>query len=114
MDQTSSSDFSSGEFSNSESSGTGTEASLQLKTSSSTQFGNSLKVEANSNFSLTSNAFKYSIRFTAQNTQSVSKVYLVVTRTGNPPTYRIGLQSDDGSSNHFQAGHGLAQQTLPT
>ena len=97
--QTTDSDFSTGEMTNIEVSGKGSDANLQLKTTSSSQFGCSLRVEGNSNFSLTSNLYKYSIRFTAQNTQTVSKIHLCLYRAGTSPTYRIGIQGNDINNN---------------
>ena len=81
--QTSDSDFSSGEFSSAETSGSGSAANLQLQTASSLQFGNCLRVEGNSNFSLSNINYRYSIRFTAQNTNtSVLTIHLCVYRGG--------------------------------
>ena len=95
--QTTDSDFGAGDFANTEVSGNGSNANLQLKTASSSQFGCSLRVEGNSNFNLNAAANYYSIKFTAQNTQTINKIHLCVYKGAagaDPPAYDIGLRDD--------------------
>jgi type II secretory pathway pseudopilin PulG len=50
-----------------------------------------------SSFRLTSGNRRQNLRFTAQKTKSVNLVRVYVDLLNNPPTYRFGLQADNGS-----------------
>lgn len=109
--QTTDSDFATGEFTNAETSGSGSNSNLKLKTATSSNFGCSLRVEGNSNFSLNVSTYKYSIRFTAKYSQTISNIHLCVYKGAagaNPPAYDIGIcdnSSGDPSATYRESGN---------
>ncbi|OGF50729.1 MAG: hypothetical protein A2231_05685 [Candidatus Firestonebacteria bacterium RIFOXYA2_FULL_40_8] len=98
---TTDSDFLSGNLTNCDNVGTGTNGTLQLKTTTASYSGCTLKVDSNSNFAMTNSLRQVSIRFTAQTTQTIDKVMLLVyVYSGSIATYQCDFRSDDGTSDH--------------
>ncbi|MFH1073505.1 MAG: hypothetical protein V1752_00290 [Candidatus Firestonebacteria bacterium] len=110
---TTDSDFLSGNLTNCDVIGSGTNGTLQLKTSSSCYSGCTSKVDTSSNFGMTDAQHNVSIRFTAQNSQTIDKIMLLVYKyAGSTATYDCGIMADDGTGSHNPAGAYLGSATV--
>jgi hypothetical protein len=54
---------------------------------------------------------KFAIRFTPQRSATVSKIHIYATAAGSPPSYTIGLQTDN---NGFPSGNYISASTVTT
>lgn len=74
--------------------------SYKIVPSAASSWGNKFLINAlDSSINLDSTAKKESFRFTAQQTKSVSALKIYVNSLFSSPTYRFGLQADDGNGN---------------
>ncbi len=92
---TSDTDFSSGTLTNIITSGFGATANLQLSTTATITYGPKFFVDGNTYYSMTSTNHRYSMRFTAQQTRTITKVWVYNSGLGTMPTYKCEIQSDD-------------------
>jgi len=99
--QTTDTDFNAGLHSNTQTVGTGQNGSVELTQSvgGSTDYGNKFRLTATSSInSMTSASHKTSLRFTAQNSKTVSALRVnLFAENGASPRYRYGIQADNGS-----------------